>query len=507
MTPDYEQPVADYPRFHAARTPDDVAYIDRGAICTYAQLDKRSNQVANGIIGAGCRPGDRLAYLGINSGAYVETFFAANKAKVVYVGVNWRLTPVELDYILNDAGVKLIFCDAQFMPMLETLREKVPSIERIINVDALAFAEWRGGFSAEDPQNEHAPQDTILQVYTSGTTGKPKGVVITNAAMSEQRRSEDGYGDWYIRSDEKETIINALPNSHIAGPGWLLVGIFRGAKLILMAAPDPGEFLDLIENERVTHLLAVPVVLQMMLEQQIEKPRDLSSLKIYHYGASPIAPALLKQAIEVVQCGFCQLYGMTETTGTMTVMGPEFHDINKPERLKSCGRAVPGVQIKICDPDGNELPTGDSGEIWLKTGAVMKEYWNKPEATAEAIVDGWYRTGDGGHLDDEGFLYVTDRIKDMIISGGENVYSTEVENALYEHPAVAETAVVGVPDEKWGEKIKGVVVFAKDQTATEEELIAFLRERLAGYKIPRLYEFIDALPRTASGKVQKFKLR
>ena len=216
---------------------------------------------------------------------------------------------------------------------------------------------------------------------------------------------------------------------------------------------------------------------------------------------------MLREAIEVMRCGFCQYYGMTETNGTVAIMGPEYHDLENPERIKSCGRAIPGTEIKVCDPDGKELPPNTAGEIWVRSDAVMKEYWNKPEATAEVTVNGWYKSGDGARIDEDGFIFMADRIKDMIISGAENIYPTEVENALVEHPAVAEAAVVGMPDDKWGEAVKGVVVLAAGQKVKEDELIDFLRDRLAAYKIPRTYVFIDELPRMASGKIQKYKLR
>ena len=507
MQPDYSQPVADYPRYHGENSPTRTAYLDGAVSCSYKELDERSNRVANALISLGCQPGDRVVYLGVNSGPYVEVFFGACKAKTVYTGINWRLTPVELDYIFNDAAAKVIFCDPQFLKMLEGMRASIPSLEQVISVELAGFTHWRDQHSATDPALEHLADDAIVQFYTSGTTGKPKGVVITNQAMEASRRSEDNYGGWFLQSSRDEVSINAMPNFHIAGLEWLLIGLFRGAKVVLMAAPDPAAFLDLIEAEKATHLFAVPVVLAMMLEEQKKTPRNLSSLKVFHYGASPAAPAMLREAIKLMGCGFCQYYGMTEVNGIIVVLSPEDHDLANPERLKSCGKAVPGMRIKICDHDGNEQAPKMPGEIWVETGSLMKEYWNNPEATAEVCVDGWYKSGDGGYLDEDGFLYMSDRIKDMIISGGENIYPTEVENAFYEHPTIAEVAVVGVADEKWGEAVKAVVVLKPGLHAAEEELIVFLRERLAGYKIPRIYNFVSELPRTASGKIQKYKLR
>jgi fatty-acyl-CoA synthase len=463
--------------------------------------------VANAIRELGARPGDRVAYLGVNSGSYVEVFFGACKAKTIYVGLNWRLTQRELSYILSDCGAKIIFCDAEYQSKLEDLRSELPGIQHIVTVDRESFVPWREGFSARDPNLPHSPQDAVIQFYTSGTTGKPKGVVLSNYSIGMHRWSEDQWGDWYLRSESPQVTINAMPNFHIGGLGWLLIGLFRGAKVVLMAAPDPEKFLELTEKYRVTHLFAVPVVLGMMLEAQKRKRWDLSSLKVFHYGAMPIAPKMLKEAIEVMGCGFVQYYGMTETGGTVVVLKPEDHDPNNPERLKSCGRAAAGMEIKICDSNGRELPPNSPGEIWVKTPAMMQGYWNLPEATAEVVHGDWYQSGDGGRMDANGYIYMADRIKDMIVSGGENIYPSEVENALYEHEAVAEVAVVGIPDEKWGEAVKGLIVLAKGKTVSEEELISFLRPRIAGYKIPRIYSFVDALPRTPSGKVKKFELR
>ena len=507
MHPQYEQPVADYTRFYAAHSADGIAYMDGDHCCTYGELDARSSQVANALTAAGCKPGDRIAYLGVNSGPYVETFFGANKAKVIYVGVNWRLATSELEYILNDAGVKLVVADADFLPELQALKSRVPAMHTLVNAERSSFDQWRDAQDNTDPSLEHTLDDPILQFYTSGTTGKPKGVVISNRAMSEHRRSEDQFGDWYFQCEPREVAIDAMPNFHIGGLGWLLIGIFRGAKLILMPAPDPGLFLDYIEQEKVTQIFAVPVVLGMILEEQKKQPRDISSLKAFQYGASSIAPAMLKEALDVMNVGFCQLYGMTETNGAISYLPPDCHDVERPERLKSCGRAVPGTEIRICDGQGNEVPRGESGEIWARSDGFMQGYWNRPDATAEVFDNGWYKSGDGGHMDNEGYVYIGDRIKDMVISGGENIYPTEVENALFEHPAILEAAVIGVPDEKWGEALKAFVVCKEGANAVAEELIEFLRPKLAGYKIPRQYAFIAELPRTASGKLQKFKLR
>lgn len=507
MQPDYNQPLADYVRFFAGHSPTVVASIDGTRQSTYAELNQRSSQVANGLLSAGCQAGQRVAFIGVNSAEYIEIFFGAMKALAVIVGVNWRLAPPELHYILSDSATALVFCDPAFEPTLRELQATLPALTTIISTDPARFAAWRDPHSAADPHLPHSASDTVVQFYTSGTTGKPKGVPLDNRAMSEHRKAEDHYGDWFLRSNRREVSINAMPNFHVGGVGWLLMSTFRGATVVQMAAPDPALFLDKIQEHNATHLFAVAIILGLMLESQKKNPRDISSLRCYHYGASAIAPSVLQEAIAVMGCQFAQYYGMTEANGVVTNLPPEQHQLSNPERLKSCGRPMAGIELKIIDEAGNPLPPNCVGEILVKAPGMMTGYWNNPEATAKTLIDGWYHSGDGGRLDDEGYLYIADRIKDMIISGGENIYPTEVENALLSHPAVAEVAVIGVADEKWGEAVKAIIVPAPDQRVTDTELIDYLRAHLAGFKIPRRYQFVDSIPRTPTGKVQKFKLK
>jgi long-chain acyl-CoA synthetase len=303
----------------------------------------------------------------------------------------------------------------------------------------------------------------------------------------------------------------AMPLFHIGGGGWATAGQFAGARSIIMRDVDPAAMLTLIEKQRITHGFVVPALLQFALIMPNIGTTDFSSLELIAYGASPISEAVLEGSIKAFKCPFMQVYGLTETTGVVTVLGPEDHDLSSANkgRLRSCGKPFTGIELRIVDSDTTkDVPVGDVGEIWIRSRQVMKGYWNMPEETAKSIVKGgWFRSGDAGYFDKDGYVYIFDRVKDMIVSGGENVYPAEVENALMAHPAIADVAVIGVPDEKWGEVPMALVVRKPDITVTEQEIISFARERLAGFKTPKTVGWIDALPRNPSGKILKKILR
>jgi acyl-CoA synthetase (AMP-forming)/AMP-acid ligase II len=298
-----------------------------------------------------------------------------------------------------------------------------------------------------------------------------------------------------------------MPLFHIAGSGWGIVGLYAGAKDIILRDVIPPEILKVIPQYGVTRALFVPAVLLFLLQTPGVQETDFSTLKFIAYGASPIPLDLLRNSIATFKCDFAQLYGLTETTGAVTYLPPEDHDPNGNKRMRSCGRPIAGVEIRVVDAEGNDVPVGQVGEIICRTKQVMKGYWNLPEETAKAIRNGWFYTGDAGYLDEDGYLYIHDRVKDMIVSGGENVYPAEVEAVLLAHPAVAEAAVIGVPDIEWGQRVVAVVVLRSGRSVTEAELVDWCRQRLAGYKVPRAIRFARALPRTASGKLQRWQVR
>jgi fatty-acyl-CoA synthase len=307
--------------------------------------------------------------------------------------------------------------------------------------------------------------------------------------------------------DPDDVSLVAMPVFHIGGSGWGIMGFYHGAKGVIAREFDPTKVLDFFEQAGITKLFMVPAAMQFVVRQPRARSVDFSRLKYMLYGASPIPAALLKECIEVFKCGFVQMYGMTETTGTIVALPPEDH-VEGSERMRSAGKALPGVELAILDPDGKPLPPGEVGEIATRSGSNMAGYWNLPEATASTLrKDGWLRTGDAGTMDKDGYLYIHDRIKDMIISGGENIYPAEVESALCDHPDIAEAAVIGVPDDKWGEAVKAIVVMKPGKTASATDIINFTRERIAGYKTPRSVDFIEALPRNPSGKILRRHLR
>lgn len=508
--------LGDVVRFQAQEQPDNVVFTYEDDAMTYAQLDAGSNQAAQALASKGVSKGDRIAYMGKNSHRYFEVLVGAAKLGAVMTPVNWRLAPPEVAYILNDCQAKILFIGPGFDELVGKIKESLEHVELILGCekaegDFPSYPAWRDGFEAIDPMIPCAEDDDALQLYTSGTTGHPKGAVMTSGSIFSSRAAgvtEADLMDWQKPIPGEITLL-AMPCFHISGTGTGLTVMYSGGSAIVLPEYDPTQALELIESYNISKIFMVPAAIQIMLNHPRASEVDFSQLKYITYGASPIPLELMKQAMDVLGCGFVQMYGMTETSGTITTLNPEDHDVNGNEKMRSVGTALPGVELKIIDPESGELlPPRTVGEIATRSAKNMKGYWNRPDATAETIdADGWLRTGDAGYLDEEGYLYIHDRLKDMIITGGENVYPAEVENAIYANPKVADVAVIGVPDEKWGEAVKACVVVKKDQQLTEAEIIAAARNLIAGYKCPKSVDFIEALPRNPSGKILRKDLR
>jgi acyl-CoA synthetase (AMP-forming)/AMP-acid ligase II len=501
------QMLSDIPRVHAAGRGERVAVQFEDRRLTYSELERRSNAAAGLLQALGAQPGERVAWLGKNCEAWYELMFGAAKARACLAPINTRLAVPEIAFILQDSGARLFFVTPDFFAAARELVGQIDRDVRVIAVDGEAagfesYATLRDKAEAralEPPRLE----DDVLQLYTSGTTGLPKGVRLNNAnyaAFLALRSRVEGFD--YSADD---TVLIVMPLFHVAGTNISYSGLAAGGRLIVVADFNPAEVLRLIEQEKVAHIFLAPVMINVLLQTPQAQTTDFSSLKTVSYGASPISEAVLKAATARFGCGFIQFYGMTETCGAGTTLAPSAHH---GDLLRSCGKPWETLETRIADENGATLPAGQIGEIEIRGPIVMAGYWNRPEATAGTIrPDGWLRTGDAGYMNDDGYVFVHDRVKDMIVSGGENVYPAEVENAILGCPGVADAAVIGVPDERWGEAVKAVVVPAPGEAPDPDTIIAWARQRIAGFKAPKSIDFIEALPRNPSGKVLRRELR
>jgi long-chain acyl-CoA synthetase len=509
--PDSIRTLGDVARLHARVRPDAVAMTFEGRTTTYAALDVKANQVAQALLATGVTRHQRIGYLAKNTDQFFEILIGGAKMGAVTLPIGWRLAAPEIAYLLENGEVSVLFVGGEFGELAQQAVALSRRTVRVISLDSTGadgFAAWRDATHQGDPNIDIHPSDTVLQLYTSGTTGRPKGVMLTSANLLQMWiRAGQANIECYRWADDDVCLV-AMPLAHIGGTGWGVVSLLNGAKLVILREFFPPAVLALIEPERITKLFMVPAALNFLIQMPGSRDIDYSRLRIIFYGASPIPVDLLRQCMEVFGCGFCQQYGMTEACGTVVYLPPEDHDPNGNRRMKSAGRPMPGVEIKIIDAQGNTLPPETVGEVATRSTCNMAGYWKNEAATREAIdTGGWLRTGDAGYLDADGYLYIHDRVKDMIISGAENIYPAEVEGAIFGHPAVADVAVIGVPDEKWGESVKAVIVLRQGAEATESDILQFARSRIAGFKVPKSVDFVDALPRNAAGKVLKRTLR
>jgi acyl-CoA synthetase (AMP-forming)/AMP-acid ligase II len=500
--------LADIPAAQARKRGDAVAVKFGTRETSFAELDARSNRVANALLAAGVASGDRVSVLSKNHDAWYPLFFGTARARACLAPVNCRLAAGEVAFILGDAAPKLLFVGEDFFdlalaavadlaepPRLVALYGAHPAFE---SLDA-----WLGDAAATAPADEPQLGDDVLQLYTSGTTGRPKGVVLANKnyrRFLEMATEVDGFA-----YGENETVMIVMPLFHVAGTNVSFSGLAQGGRLVLVKDFAAADAIQMMTEERVAHAFLAPAMIQMMLQQPGAEAGDYFALRSIAYGASPIAEDVLRRARAVFGCDFVQFYGMTESSGGGSYLSPAAHDL--PGKLTSCGQPWPQTEMAILGGDGQPLGDGEIGEIAIRGDIVMKEYWHRPEATAETVVDGWLRTGDVGYRDADGYYFVHDRIKDMIVSGGENVYPAEVESAIMGCPGIADVAVIGVPDDKWGEAVKALVVPAPGAEIDAAAVIGWARERIAAYKAPKSIDVIDALPRNPSGKVLRRELR
>jgi long-chain acyl-CoA synthetase len=497
---------------------DRIAVTADGRSLTYRELAGRVTALAGGLDGLGVAHGERVAWLSENSLSHLEAWLGVPAAGRVLADLNVRLAVEELAFMVEDCGAGVIVCDAANLAVARALRERCPSLRELVldgpgrGEDELGYAQLleRAAASGPPPAARLDPGELATISYTGGTTGRPKGVMLSHGNLATNalhnliitgHRTEDAF-------------LHVCPMFHSAGVANVFASTWVGARQVVLPRFDPAAVAETIAAERITLTTLVPTMLARLLDHLQTAPADLSTLRNLHYAASPISPELQRRVCEVFDCEIAQMYGMTEAAPSVTHLSPEVHRRGlageQPfrTRLASMGVPIPGVRAEIRSAAGEPRPPGEIGEVWVSGPNVMLGYWNRPEATAEALVDGWYRTGDAARADPDGYLFMVDRLKDMVITGGENVYSIEVENALSGLPGVREAAVFGIPDPRWGERVHAVLVVEPGAGLTEERLRAHCRAQIAGFKVPRSFELRTApLPKSGAGKVLKTELR
>ena len=502
-------------RYWAARQGGVTATTFEGRATSYAQFDAAVDRIAHALAAEGLQKGDRVAYLGKNSDLVAQMTFGCARAGIIIVPIIWRLAGEEIAYILGDSGAKLLFVGDGLAASAKAAMAANGMDLPVIALDAADkdpswrdFVVWRDAADSTPYPGDVTRDDIVVQLYTSGTTGKPKGAMMTHGNGTGLRPLLDASGIEWLQSEPGDTNLNAMPYAHIAGFGTVLGTIFVGQHLVITREFDPGLTLSIIEKFRLKRMFLVPAALKILIEHPNAARTDFSSLVTFSYGASPIPLDLLRAGVAMLGCDFIQMYGLTETWGTVVSLPPEDHRPERADKMRAAGKALPGVELAILDEAGRHLPTGDVGEVAIRSPSVMAGYWQRAEETRKALGDdGWFRTGDAGYLDAEGYLFIQDRIKDMIITGAENVYPAEVESSLYAHDDIADVAVIGVPHDKWGETVKAIVVLRPGATADGDAIITWARGRMATYKCPTSVDFVEALPRNPSGKILRRQLR
>ena len=509
---------AEFITITAAIVPERVAFVDPDERVTFGEFQSRVNRLAQALLAQGVGKGENVGVLSVNSVRFVEIYYATAAVGATFVPLNFRAKPEELTYMISAADVTTLFISERYYSLLGEVRATLPNLKRVYTLgfeaDGDETIEQLAATAEDIPVFTAIEEDDVsLLIYTSGTTAMPKGVQLSYRALTALVVNTQAPPD---PSVEQEVVLASVPFFHIAGASTMASSVFAGRRLVILPQFDPAAWLQNVEREKVTHAFVVPTMLKRTMEMDDFEKYDISSLRAITYGAAPMPYEVVRRAVEVFPTvGLMNAYGQTEATGSMTFLGPEDHKMDgtpeendkKLERLRSVGRPMPDITIGILSPDGKELPIDEDGEICVRGDRVMRGYNKQDEATDSAISGGWLHTGDVGKIDADGYLFITGRIKDMIIRGGENIAPAEIENVLEDHPAVAEAAVIGVPDADWGEVVKAVLVPVKGEAVSDEELTAYVKTRLASYKAPALYEWADELPRNHLGKVLKNELR
>lgn len=492
--------------------PRDVFVIDGEVRLTYDDVLQRALSFAGGLKRLGVEKGARVASIIYNSYRYYDLYYGLSAAGLVFVPLNFRLAGPEIAYQINDSGAEVLILDPEFEELISKIKSSLTSVKHFIYTGSHCGLDGALAYDSILESESHtadvSENDLFGIYYTGGTTGLAKGVMLSQRNII----SNAFHLVAHVRLSECHVTLHSAPMFHLADGATNFAATLAGGSHVLVKAFEPVSVFKAIETHKVTFTLWVPTMINALVNHPDVSKYDLSSLKLIAYGASPISPTLLKRTYDVLACDLMQLYGMTEAGPILTVLTPQEHRnaLTTPGReglLKAAGRQVLGVEARVVDDKGNDVKLGEVGEVIARGDNIMQGYWNKPKETAAALVDGWYWTKDLARMDEENYVYIVDRAKDMIISGAENIYSVEVEDALSRHPAVMEVAVIGVPDDKWGEAVKGVVVLRDGQTATESELRDFCRELIAGYKVPKSISFLDALPKSGAGKILKRELR
>lgn len=489
-----------------------IAVMCAGKERTFAEIEKNSNRFANGLLGElGLVKGDRVGLYADNSVEYFEAIFGVFKSGLVGVGVNTMLSAKEAAFIIKDSGSRVVVTSPRVVSGIAAMKSELPAVEEILCIGQaprgmMDYQEFIKKQSTSHPEVKLTEDDLAQLFYTGGTTGIPKGVMLTHRVVLTVLTNMQAD---FCHIAKHDVVLSPGSLAHANGY-YSLLAFTQGAKLVIPEGYNAAEVLATIEKEGVTVHPGYPVTLTRLIDHPDISEFDLSSLRLLTYGASPMPIDKLRKALDIFGPKLAQGYGQAEALMTITFLTPEDHAdalAHKQHRLASCGRPYMTMEVRIVDEQGNELPSGQVGEVTTRGAVCMLGYWNNREATAETMRNGWVHTGDIGWMDEEGYVYLVDRKKDAIKSGGENVYAREVEDVLYSHPAIAEAAVVGVPDEAWGEAVKAIVVLKPGTHVTADEIKQFCKERLSSYKSPKSIDFMADLPKTAAGKISKKELR